>query len=375
MKYNGKGLKIAFMGTRGVPASYSGFETFVEEIGWRLAERGYEIYVYNRTTHIKVRMKEYRGMHIINLPTIPTKHLDTIVHTILSIIHSIFRNYDIIYICGVGNSILSIVPRVLGRKVILNVDGADWSRKKWNRFARAYLKISERMATSLADVVISDSIAVKNYYLENYNFDTVFIPYGGFIPKKEPGSYLEKFGLKKDEYILFVGRLVPENNAHLLIKAFKSIKDTEKKLVIVGDAPYVDEYKRYLRDISKDDERIVFTGYLFGEGYYELSSNCYIYVLASEVGGTHPVLVEQMSCGNCVLVNDINPANLEVMREGGIFFDGSRGESALSEKLIYLLKNPNIVTEKRVIAKKVVEENYNWDVITDAYERLFCKCM
>lgn len=365
-------LKIAFMGTRGVPAGYSGFETFVEQLGKRLAS-SHRIYVYNRSHHIKFRERYYLGMRLFRFPTIPTKHTDTIVHTLLSVIHGAFMGYDIVYICGVGNSILSFIPGLYGAKVVLNVDGKDWSREKWGRFARWFLRISERLATFLPDVVIADSRAVEDYYLENYRKKTIMIPYGAemrFIP---PSKCLQRFGIEPRKYILFVGRLVPENGAHILIEAYRRLK-TSFPLVIVGDAPYVERYKeklyRMAREVSPPG-RVVFTGFLLGDDYMEISSHPYFYVLASAVGGTHPVLVEQMRAGNCVLVNSLNPANIEVVGESGFYFDGKRGSEDLKEKMEFLLKNPDEVKRKGEMARRRAEELYSWERITEKYRELF----
>jgi len=365
-------LKIAFMGTRGVPAGYSGFETFVEQIGKRLS-KSHRIFVYNRSHYIKMK-GEYLRMKLIRIPTIPLKHTDTIVHTFLSVLHGAFMGYDIVYICGVGNSILSFIPRLYGAKTVLNVDGKDWAREKWGRFARWFLKTSEKIATIFPDVVIADSKAVEEYYLTTYRKKTVMIPYGAEMRYIFPSRCLHKFGLEPRRYILFVGRLVPENGAHLLIEAYKKIKDTSFPLVIVGDAPYMEKYKAELKRKAEEVEppkKVIFTGFLLGDDYMEISSHPYIYVLASGVGGTHPVLVEQMKAGNCVLVNSINPANIEVVENTGLYFDGRKGPEELKEKIEYLLENPEVVEKYRELARKRAEEVYNWERITKSYEELF----
>ncbi len=365
-------LKIAFMGTRGVPAGYSGFETFVEQTGKRLS-KSHKVFVYNRSHHIKMR-GEYLGMKLIKLPTIPLKHTDTIVHTFLSVLHGAFMGYDIVYICGVGNSILSFVPKIYGAKTVLNVDGKDWTREKWGKFARWFLKMSERIATLFPDVVIADSKAVENYYLTAYRKKTVMIPYGAEMRYVPPSKCLKKFELEPRKYILFVGRLVPENGAHLLIEAYKKIKTTSFPLVIVGDAPYMEKYKKELKKMAGEippPKKVVFTGFLVGDDYMEISNHPYIYVLASGVGGTHPVLVEQMKAGNCVLVNSINPANIEVVEDAGFYFDGEKGAEELKEKIDFLLQNPEIVEKYREQARKRAEEVYNWEKIVEKYEELF----
>jgi len=365
-------LKIAFMGTRGVPAGYSGFETFVEQTGKRLS-KSHRVFVYNRSHYIKMK-GEYLGMKLIRLPTIPLKHTDTIVHTFLSVLHGAFMGYDIVYICGVGNSILSFIPRLYGAKTVLNVDGKDWAREKWGRFAKWFLKTSEKIATLFPNVVIADSRAVEEYYLQTYGKKTVMIPYGAEMRYLPPSKCLPKFGLEPRKYILFAGRLVPENGAHIIIEAYRKLEETPFPLVIVGDAPYMEKYKMELRKKAeeiKPPKKVIFTGFLLGDDYMEISSHPYIYVLVSGVGGTHPVLVEQMKAGNCVLVNSVNPANIEVVENAGIYFDGRKGSEDLKEKIEFLLRNPQVVERYRELARKRVEEIYDWEKITKRYEELF----
>ncbi len=364
-------MKIAFMGIRGIPASYSGFETFVEGISTRLAKKGYDVTVYNRSTHVTYKDPMYKGVKLVRLPTIPTKHLDTIIHTFLSVILGMFKRYDIVYICGVGNSLLSCILRLMGTKVVLNVDGADWERKKWGWFARWFLRMSERAATVFPNIVIADSMAVKRYYKEHYNKESIFIPYGTELDQRTPGDgeVLGKYGIKPDNYILYVGRLVPENNAHQLIKAYKKIS-TDKNLVIVGDAPYADAYKAELKDIAASDKRIIFTGYIFGDDYKCLMRNAYIYVLASEVGGTHPVLIEALAAGNAVIINNI-PSSLEVVGDAGIAYDGKEGAESLFDILTMLLANKELHTLLRQKAQDRIRASYLWDKVTDDYIKLF----
>lgn len=364
-------MKIAFMGIRGIPASYSGFETFVEGLSTRLAKKGHVVTVYNRSTHVKYREPLYKGVRLVRLPTIPTKHLDTIMHTFLSIIHGMFKRYDIVYFCGVGNSILSSLLRITGAKVILNVDGADWERKKWGRFGRWFLQASEKIAAVFPTIIVADSLAVKRYYKDHYDKESIFVPYGTELDQRSSGDHgvLKKYGLETDDYILYVGRLVPENNAHQLISAYKTIS-TDKKLVIVGDAPYADAYKAELKRLSGSDERIVFTGYVFGDDYKCLMRNAYIYVLASEVGGTHPVLIEALAAGNAVIVNNI-PASIEVIADAGIAYDGTIGESELAKKLTLLLGDKQLHAALRTKAQDRIRASYLWDKVTDDYLKLF----
>lgn len=364
-------MKIAFIGTRGIPACYSGFETFCEELSWRLAEQGHEVTVYNRSNYIDYKNPYYRGVRLIRLPTVKHKHFDTLFHTFLSVSHAIFQKYDIVYFCIVGNSPLTIIPRIFGQKVILNVDGADWEREKWKGFAKRYLRWSEKIATKIPHIVIADSRVIQERYKEIYKKETVFIPYGANIELNHNDDYLEKFGLEKNKYILFVGRLEPENQAHLLLKVFRTIK-SDLKLAVVGDAPYAGEYKKELHHLA--DDRVVFTGFVFGEGYQQLSTHAYFYVLTSGVEGTRPVLLDQMAFGNCVLVRN-SKANMEVIGNSGFAFDRQREIDDLKDKLEYLINHPEKVRLYGNKAQMRVRKEYDWDIITEKYKKLFTQLL
>ncbi|HEY81483.1 MAG TPA: DUF1972 domain-containing protein [Anaerolineae bacterium] len=360
-------LKIALMGTRGVPASYSGFETCVEQLGSRLVARGHDVTVYARKHHITYDEPAYRGMRLVKLPTIPNKYLDTIVHTFLSSVHGLFQGYDIVLYFIAGNSPVVWIPRLAGQKSIINVDGLDWKREKWPAFAKRYIRFAERISGVTANAVVTDSHVVKQYYLDVYGIPTTYIAYGAELPKRPPGPILARLGLKPREYVLYVGRLVPENCAHHLVEAWQGL-DTDMKCVIVGDAPYVDEYKARLRAVK--DDRIIMPGYVFGEGYWELSSNAYAFVLTSGVGGTHPALVESMAFGNCVIVHD-TPENLETIGDAGLAYDGKLGGEGLRPVLQRLLDDPGLVETYRRKAAARAAQKFSWEEVTDAYESLF----
>jgi glycosyltransferase involved in cell wall biosynthesis len=363
--------KIAFTGIRGIPASYSGFETFVEELSKRLVNNNFKVCVYNRSTHYKNKLSTFNGAKLIYLPTIPTKHLDTIIHTFISLVHAAFKKFDLIYICGVGNSPLCFIPKLYNCKVIINVDGKDWERKKWGSFAKKYLKLAEKLATKFANIVITDSLSMQNYYKAEYNADTICIPYGGDIEPDYNTDILEHYELIPQNYLLFVGRLEPENNAHILIEAFKQIPDKRGfKLVIVGDAPYASSYKDYLRKLSSDDKTITFTGYLFGDGYRQLSTHAYLFILPSEVGGTHPVLTQQMFIGNCIVAAKTD-SNTEVLNNCGFLFDLDEPVVNLKNIILYLIQNPNVVNEYKKRAKEYARGFYSWDRIAKQYIELF----
>ncbi len=364
-------LKIAMLGTRGIPASYSGFETCVEQLGQRLVKRGHKVTVYCRSHHIKYKSDYYKGMRLIKLPTIENKYLDTIFHTFLSSFHAINKKFDIGLYFIAGNSPATWILRLFGTKTLLNVDGLDWKREKWPEIAKQYIKLAEFLATVFPDVIITDSRIVCDYYKKKYKIIPEYIPYGSEVKIVPPGHFIKKWGLEPGKYILFVGRLVPENNAHHIIEAFIGLK-TDYKLVIVGDAPYCEAYIAGLKKMAKNHPEIIFTGYVFGEGYYEFGSNAGIFIESSGVGGTHPALVEAMAFENCVIVNN-TPENLETISDAGFSYDGKKGSKSLKKVLERLLSDPALIKDYGKKAGKRAKSNYLWDAVTDKYEEIFLK--
>ena len=362
-------MKIAFLGSRGIPARYSGFETFYEELAVRLVRRGHAVTVYTRSHFTTDVRGDFKGVRLVSLPSINTKHLDTITHTALSSFHACFQGYDIAYYCIVGNSPLVWLPAVFGATTFLNVDGADWAREKWSGFARWYQRQCEHVAAYTASVLIADSRVIKDRYRALYNADTVFVPYGANVSHDERLDVLTRWGLRPREYLLYVGRLVPENAIDLLIRAYQKVA-TRMKLVIVGDAPFTDTYKAELRALAGD--RVVFMGYAFNDDYAQISSHAYLAVQPSAIDGTRPALLDQMGFGNCIVVRN-SPANVETMGGFGELFDGAVGEDSLAEKLRDLISDKDRVEGCRQRVSQRVRDYYNWEWITDFYEDLFCR--
>jgi glycosyltransferase involved in cell wall biosynthesis len=367
----GSRLRVAFIGTRGVPARYSGFETCAEQLGRRLAARGHGVTVYCRSHFDDHQGAEYLGMRRITLPSVRQKYFDTIVHACLSTLHALGTRYDVILYFIAGNSPLVWIPRLVGTKTVINVDGLDWKRDKWPAAARQYLRLSEWLAPRLANACITDSTIVQAYYRDSYGRDTVYIPYGSELDSVAAGPTLARFGLEAGHYVLFVGRLVEENCVHHLVEAFRSMQ-TSLRCVIVGGASYAGRYAARLRDLAEGDSRITFTGYLFGEGYRELASNAAVFVETSGVGGTHPALVEAMAFGRCVIVND-TPENLETIGTAGRAYSGQEGAPALAALLQRLLADEKTRRALGAAAAARAREHYAWDAVTDAYERLFVR--
>lgn len=355
------------LGTRGLPAAYSGFETAVDNLGSRLVDRGHDVIVYCRPHMVQGRLKRFKGMCLVYIPTIPNKYLDTFVHTLLCTVHmALVVRPDVAFYFIAGNSPFAGLSRLFGIPSILNVDGLDSRRAKWPGPAKAYLRWAERHAPQFASKTVTDSRVVQRHYRDAYSAETVYIPYGSSLPPGDSDELLDKLGLERRRYLLFVGRLVPENNAHVLVEAFSGL-DSDMKLVVVGDAPYAGDYQRSLR--SHCDARIIFTGYVFGEGYRSLLRNAAVFVAPTEVGGTHPAIIEAMGAGNCVVVNDHEP-NLETIGDAGVAYPARDGVAGLRRVLGALLGDPVALQRYRDLAAARAREVYSWDVVVTQYEEL-----
>lgn len=360
--------RIAFLGSRGVPARYSGFEVVVEELGSRLAGRGYPVTVYNRYPRQQSRAKFFKGMRIVVLPTIPTKSLDTIVHTALSALHAALRRYELIYICGVGNAILGSFLRAVGMRVVINVDGADFRRSKWGSFARMWLRTSERIAGRVSDRVIADNREIVSRYEREHGERPLYVSYGTTIRRERVSvGELAHWKLEPQGYILFVSRLTPENRADLLLEAFSRYQGP-LKLVICGTSDYEHAHSRELRRLA--DERVVFTGGRFGDAYVELSQGARFFVMPATIEATRLVLLDQMGMGSTILYNDC-PATREVVGDAGEPFSGEDLAAALSEKLHTLGEDPERCRTLGQLALQRAETVFDWEVVTDRYEEIF----
>jgi len=354
-------MRIAILGTRGIPAHYGGFETFAEELSTRLALVGNSVSVYCRE---RPPESPWRGVELRYLPTIRHKYLDTLAHTFLSTLHLLFHRPDVALYCNAANAIFTPLARLAGIRVALNVDGIERKRKKWNRLAKGWYLMSEWLATILPTAVVTDAEAIAGYYRERYGKATDFIPYGAEVGKLETTDALRALALEPARYFLYVSRMEPENHALEVRQAFEKVR-TQMKLALVGDAPYSADYIRQVRSTS--DPRIVMPGAIYGRGYQELGSHCFAYIHATTVGGTHPALIEAMGRGALVLYRDTEE-NAEVAGAAGIAF----GEHDLVEKIEQALEmtDDNRNALRRRAVERVVER-YSWDAVTAQYEALF----
>jgi glycosyltransferase involved in cell wall biosynthesis len=361
-------LKIAILGTRGIPANYGGFETFAEECAAGLAARGHEVTVYGRSHYISKNLKSYRGVHLVVLPTLAWKYTDTVAHTLFSVIHALFRHYDLILICNAANSIYAWLPRVFGIPVVVNVDGIERFRKKWNWLGRTYYHLCEYLSTLFPNVIVTDARVIERYYRDHYGAGSVFIPYGAKTERPEGREILDALGLIGREYFLYVSRFEPENNPLAVVAAFEKVR-TSKKLVMVGDAPYAAKYIEQVR--ATRDPRILFPGVIYGKGYWQLQSHAFCYIHATEVGGTHPALIEAMGQGGLVIAND-TPENSETLGGTGILYRKNDVED-LARRLQEIEDNPGNHAGLRKAAFDRACSTYSWEGVITQYEQLFWK--
>ena len=356
-------MRIALIGTRGIPAAYSGFETAVENLAREFTDRGHEVTVYCRP-HMTEQRDAHAGARLVHLPTVRNKYLDTIVHTTVSTGHLITRERpDLAIYFIAGNAPVVPVARIAGVPSILQIDGMDSQRAKWPRAARAIIRQFEHMSAAAATIAVTDSESVADLYEERFGRRLLAIPYGADLPDPGTRDALDDLGLTAGEYILFVGRLVPENNAHLLIEAYSTL-NTDWPLVVVGDAPYAEDYIAGLREMAGD--RVRMPGYVFGDGYAELVNNCGVMCVPTEVGGTHPVIVEAMAAGAPLVVSDHAP-NVEVVGDGAATFSLAAAPASLAGVLQRLLADSDRRAALGARAAERARERYGWGICAERY--------
>jgi glycosyltransferase involved in cell wall biosynthesis len=352
--------RIAVLGTRGIPANYSGFETCVQETSIIMADQGYHVRVYCRKSRVGESTILNNRIECVFVPYFTGKHLETISHTFFSTVHLLFNRIEYVHLYGVGNGWFAPLLRLFGFRVVFMMDGLDWHRGKWSLLAKWFLKNGARVGSYFSNTSSADSnhvIEALNAAFARQKF--VYIPYGAKIVTAAPGSKLKELGLSKYNYFLFVGRFVPEKNIGLLVSAFEKAK-TRRFLVVVGGGSYSTEYER--RVMATSCSRILFPGFVYGAAYEELISNCYTYIQPSALEGTSPSLLGSMGAGASVLVSDI-PENQETVGDAGFYFRNN-DEKDLVRMIEYIDENSDAVSEKRREALSRVKEVYSWKKVT-----------
>ena len=366
-------LRIAMIGQRGVPATFGGVERHVEELGSRLAARGHHVTVYGRTNYVREQLSGYRGMHVRNLPTVNSKHLDAIVHSGLSTVDAMRRGVDIVHYHAIGPGLPSFLPRSLSRaKVIQTVHGRDAERAKWGPAARAVLRTAEWMSAHVPDATIVVARNLADHYGRTYRRRTWVIPNGVEPGERRPAvAIADRWDLAEASYALFVGRLVPEKAPDLLVRAWKRL-DTDRKLVIAGGSSFTDDYVRSLERLAAQDDRVILAGYVFGAPLEELYGNAAAFVLPSALEGLPLTLLEAAAYGTPIVASDI-PPHLEVLDEDGaghrFFHAGS--ERSLIDALGRSFADPAAEAEGARKLRDRVLETYRWDTVVDETERLY----
>jgi glycosyltransferase involved in cell wall biosynthesis len=366
-------LRIALIGQRGVPATFGGIEHHVEEIGSRLATRGHDVTVYTRTNYTQERHDRYRGMRPRYLPTVNSKHLDAIVHSMLSTLDAIVRRTDIVHYHAVGPAMLAVLPKFLSRaKVVVTVHGLDADRAKWGGPARIVLRFAQWLSARVPDVTIVVSKDLETYYRDRHQRRTVYIPNGVSEPTPRPPQEItDRFGLRGDDYLLFVGRMVPEKAPDLLIRAFGRL-ETDRRLVLAGGSSYTDEYLRSVEALATADGRVLMPGYVYGQVLEELYANASAFVIPSSLEGLPLTLLEAASYGIPLVVSDIRP-HLEVVGDDGpghrTFRSGD--ERSLAAALRQVLTDPRSERRDAKTLRDVVLSSYSWDQAVDGTEAAY----
>lgn len=362
------------IGQKGIPAVYGGVERHVDELSKRLVHLGVEVLVYTRPYYSDPANGVHEGVMLKSLPSLPTKHLDAITHTLIATFHALRYNPDIYHFHAVGPSLLSFIPRIFRphAKVVITFHCKDREHQKWGWLARKVLSIGEWTSTHFGHQTIAVSRELQNYIEQHYGREAIYIPNGGKLEEKIPASFIESaYGLTRDSYFLTVTRLVPHKGIHHLIRAFQALKTT-KKLVIVGDASHTDAYVDQLKRMAAGYPNIIFTGWQRGKNLAEFYSNAYLYVQASEAEGLPISVLEAMSFGCPTLVSDI-PSNAEVIGDTGRVFK-NRSVPDLAHAMEQALLQPVQLREGGKQARKRLVQEYHWDRVAektvDLYDQL-----
>ena len=370
-------MKIAMIGHKRIPSREGGVEIVVEELATRLVMQGHQVDVYNRKGKNvqdknadvdKKKIKNYKGAKIITIPTINKKGIDALLYSFFATIRALFGKYDVIHYHAEGSCAMLWIPHIFRKKIVVTIHGLDWQRSKWGGFATEYIKFGEKLAAKYADEIIVLSKGVQKYFKDTYNRNTHFIPNGVNKPIiREPNIIHKKYGLNKEEYILFLARIVPEKGLHYLIEAYKQIK-TDKKLVIAGGASHTNQYLEEVKNMVKDDDRIIMTGFVQGEELEELFSNCHIYCLPSDIEGMPISLLEAMSYGCKCLVSDIEE-NVQVCKDHAITFK----KGNINDLKLKLEKSLNQINSEKKVISDFILKNYNWRETVKNTEKLYEK--
>lgn len=356
-------------GIRGIPANFGGSETAVEEIGKRLAAHGFEITVYCRRHNSTTDAPTYLCMRRVLLPSFGGFNFDTIIHSLFASLDLLLRNRaDVIHFHGVGNALLLPLFWLSRKRVVLTIDGPDWERPKWGWFARKMLKLSAVMATRWGDLLIIDNHPSIDYFREKWGVEGTYIAYGADRDRPDGKEYVESLGLRPRGYLLFVGALVPDKGPDVLIDAYSRV-DADLPLVVVGDSPFADDYRKALREAAARDDRVRMLGYVYGAQYRELLANAYAYMHPLRADGTSPALLQAMGYGSCIVINS-NTEALSAVGDAAIPY-ANNDAMDLARKLEQVIAHPELAEEYRSRALRRAEQEYDWDQVAAAHAAVY----
>jgi glycosyltransferase involved in cell wall biosynthesis len=365
-------LRIGMLGLYGMPLPllhFTGFETAFGEIAPRLVAAGHEVTIYCRASHYprELRVDQYKGVRLKYVPSPGGKNLSGLFATLLASFHAlVVGRYDLCFFVNVGMGHHAALCRIMGAKVVMNVDGLDWKRAKWGPLARFYFRSAARSAIRFCNSLITDAEAMRKFYLEEFGKETTMIAYGAYVELSENPDVVRQFGVEPNDYYLIASRLIPENHADLIMLGFLE-SGTSKKLVVAGGANYDSPFHRRLREIATD--KVIFTGHIHDQSVIkELHCNCFAYVHGHSVGGTNPSLLKAMGYGNCILALD-TVFNREVLDDTGLFFP--KDEHALAQLMRRVEGDPRLVDDLRRKGPRRIEKEYSWDKVSDQYDQLF----
>ena len=361
-----KKIHIAIIGSRGYPYVYSGYETFVKELSERLVAKEIDVTIYCHKHLFINRPKSINGIQLIYLPSIESKILSQLSHSLLSFLHACLRPYDVILAVNSANGPFGVLTRLFGKKTMINVDGLEWLRPKWKGFGSKYFYWSSRQATRFFDLIVNDYMEMQQVYLKEFNARSTVIAYGANLRYSQQPDLIKKWDLIPNEYYLIVGRLIPDNNSDLIQEGFLQ-SASEKKLVIVGDVPYQDLFAQQIKEKSKSTDRIIMTGYVNDpDELAELYHQSYAYLHGHEYGGTNPTMLKAMAYG-CAILALNTPFNQEMLANGsfGEFFE--KTSSSLKEKINWFDQNQSKITESKNNARQGITKKYTWEQVSTQY--------
>ncbi len=366
-------MKIAMIGIKGIPATWGGMDKIVEAMSIELVERGHEVTIYCRPYYVPDRRKEYRGVKLVYTPTINTKHLDVAIHSFTSIMHCLWRDFDIVHIHSIPPAIFAGLPRLFGKKTMVQVHGLGWTDVTWGPFVRFLMKVFEYPAAYWSNVLATVSDPAVKYFEDKYGIDVKYVTSTTEFGDPRPPCKMKELGLDRNGYLLFVARLTPQKGLHYLLEAFKRVR-TDKKLVIAGAVDPGDGLADYVEDLkSMADDRTMFLGWIYGDLLDELLTNAFLFVLPSETEGLSVSLIEAINFGCGVLVSDI-PENLDALQDYGFSFKNADVDD-LTKTIQHLVDHPELIEAKRDKGREYVRNRYGIKPVVDRLEEIYTEML